>query len=265
MRRLKKIGIILVVLYGLLLALTYTFQEKLIFLPSKMPKNHVYDFCQPFEEFNLTAEDGAVLNAVHIKRDSSKGLVLYFHGNSGNVSHLIHVANLIDRKGYDAILVDYRTYGKSTGTLSEAALKKDAQRFYDYALARYEEKVVILYGRSFGTGIVAGLAADNTPWKVILESPYYSAVALGKHRFPIFPIDWLSHYRFPSNEYLQKVDCPVYVFHGTEDRVIPFQQGRDLFESIPGDNKKFYTVNGAGHNYLQDFQEFKEGIADALD
>jgi len=265
MRRLKKIGIVLALLYVLLTFLTYTFQERLIFFPSKMPMNHQYDFCQDFEEFNITADDGAVLNAVHIKQDSAKGVVLYFHGNSGNISHLIHVANLLSRKGYDAIMVDYRTYGKSTGKMSEAAIKSDAQLFYNYALTTYSEDEVILYGRSFGTGVATGLAAANSPKKLILESPFFSAVSLGEHRFPIFPVNWLATYRFPSNEYIKTINCPIYIFHGNEDSVIPIEQAKELYALIPGDTKKFYEIAGAGHNYLQDFEVFKNGINQAFD
>lgn len=265
MRRLKRIGIVLAILYILLTVSAYFFQERLIFFPQKMPLNHRFDFCQNFEEFNLTAKDGAILNAVHIKRDSALGVVLYFHGNSGNISHLNHVANLFDRKGYDAILVDYRTYGKSTGTLNEQALKEDAQLFYDHALTQYDEDSLILYGRSFGTGIASGLAADNHPQKLVLESPFYSAVSLGKHRFPILPVGWLARFRFPSHEYLQNVDCPVYIFHGTEDRVIPYKFAERLYDAIPDSvDKSFYRIEGGGHNYLQDFEPFKRGMEEVF-
>ncbi len=264
MRRLKIILITLTLLYVGLTIMTYIFQERLVFFPSKMPANHEFDFCQNFEEFNLTAADGAVLNAVHIKQGSAKGVVLYFHGNSGNISHLGHVANLMSRRGFDAILIDYRTYGKSTGEISEEAIKKDAQLFYDYALTKYGEDEIILYGRSFGTGVATGLAAANTPKKLILESPFYSAVELGKHRFPIFPVAWLSKFRFPSHEYIKEVKCPIYVFHGKEDFVIPIEQAKNLFDEIPGNDKKYYEISGAGHNYLQDFDAFKLGIKEAL-
>ena len=265
MRRLKKWGVILVIVYVLIAFLAYTYQERLVFFPSKMPLNHTYDFCQDFEEFNLTTDDGAKLNAVHIKQDSSKGLILYFHGNSGNISHLIHVANLFSAKGYESILVDYRTYGKSTGKVSEAALYKDAQLFYDYAKQRYQEKEIILYGRSFGTGIATWLASENEPEKLVLESPFYSAVALGKHRFPFLPIDWLSNFRFPSNEYIKQVECPIYIFHGKEDKVIPYESAEKLFAAIPGNNKELFSISNAGHNYLQDFKVFKEGMNKVLD
>ncbi len=265
MKRIKKIAIVLSVLYVILVLVSYKFQERLVFFPSKMPLNHTYDFCQSFEEFNLTAEDGAILNAVHVKQDSAKGVVLYFHGNSGNISHLGHVANLISRKGYDAILVDYRTFGKSSGEMSEEALKSDAQLFYNHTLTKYDEDEIILYGRSFGTGVATGLAAENTPKKVVLESPFYSAVALGKHRFPFLPINWLSEFRFPSNEYIQKVACPIYIFHGTADKVIPYEQAEKLYNDIPTSLKKIYTIEGGGHNYLQDSKLFKMGMNEVFE
>ena len=264
MRRLKKIGIVLVILYIIIVSTAYYFQKYLIFFPSKMPMQHEYDFCQPFEEFFIKTEDGANLNAVHIKNNSTKGVVLYFHGNSGNISHLSHVSNLITSKGYDAILVDYRSYGKSTGEMSEQALMNDAQLFYEYTLKHYSENKIILYGRSFGTGIATGLAANNNPCRLVLESPFSSAVDLGSHRFPFLPVSWLSKYRFPSIEYVQKVTCSVYIFHGKEDKVIPYKFAQELYKSIPGDGKKLYTIENAGHNYLQDYEVFKNGMNEAL-
>lgn len=264
MRRLKKIGVILLVLYLLLVVSSYFFQERLIFFPSKMPLHHEYEFCQTFEEFNLETEDGAKLNAVHIKNNSTKGVVLYFHGNSGNISHLGHVANLVTRKGYDAIFVDYRTYGKSTGKLSEKALNQDAQLFYEYCLKKYDENQIILYGRSFGTGIASRLAAKNNPCRLILESPFSSAVDLGNHRFPILPVSLLSEFRFPSTEYMKEIKCPIYIFHGTDDAVIPYKFAQKLYESIPGAGKEFFTIEGGGHNYLQDYEAFKVGMHKAL-
>ena len=265
MRRLIRWVAVLSIVYLFIVALSYVYQERLVFFPSEMPMNHKFDFCQEHEEFYLSADDGARLNAVHIKKDSAKGIILYFHGNSGNISHLIHVANLFSKKGYESVLVDYRTYGKSSGELSEEALYSDAQLFYDHLSAKRDEKEILLYGRSFGTGIASYLAAENHPGKLILESPFYSAVSLGQHRFPFLPVDWLSRYRFPSHEFMKRVTCPVYIFHGTEDQVIPYEAAEKLYGSIPGKNKRLYSIEGGGHNYLQDFKVFQEGMEEALD
>lgn len=243
----------------------YFFQEKIIFLPSKIPAEHSFNFSQPFQEFFLTAKDGAQLNAVHIQNNSTKGVVLYFHGNSGNISDLNHVADLLTKKGYDAIFVDYRTFGKSTGKLSEQALNEDAQLFYDYTKKTYVENKIIVYGRSFGTGIVSRLAAKNKPCRLILESPFYSALDMGKYRFPFLPVSWLARFKFPSNEYLQNVNCPIYIFHGTADKVIPYKFALKLYESIPSDEKKMYTIENGGHKNLYDFDALKKGMDEALE
>ena len=264
MRKLKKWATVFVLFYLSISVLAYIYQERLIFFPSTMPMNHSYDFCQPHEEFFITTDDGAKLNAVHIKQDNPKGIILYFHGNSGNISHLIHVANMFSRNGYESILVDYRTYGKSTGKLSEEALYADAEQFYEYAVNRYHENQVIVYGRSFGTGIATWLASKNRPKTLILESPFYSAVDLGKHRFPFLAVDWLSKFRFPSNEYIKNVSCEIYLLHGKEDGVIPFESAERLYEVIPNKNKHFISIENAGHNYLQDYKAFKTGIQKAL-
>ncbi|RKR12982.1 hypothetical protein CLV91_1694 [Maribacter vaceletii] len=264
MKRLKRILLVIGVLYIAITALAYYNQDKLVFMPSKMPMNHEYDFCQPFQEFWLNAEDGGKINGIHIKNNSTKGVVLYFHGNSGNLSHLGHVANMISKKGYDIIMIDYRTFGKSSGTLTEEAIYSDSDMVYTYALETYSEDKIILYGRSFGTGVASALAAKNKPCKLILESPFYSAVSLGQHRFPFLPINWLSKFRFPSNEYIKKSSCPIYIFHGKDDRVIPFSSSKKLFDEIKGNNKKFYTIENAGHNYLQDYKTFKMGLTEAL-
>ncbi|WP_149303218.1 alpha/beta hydrolase [Pareuzebyella sediminis] len=265
MRRVRIWAFLLIGLYVSLTVLAYRYQERLIFFPSKMPLNHTYDFCQDYEEIFLKTQDGAELNAVHIKQAESRGIVIYFHGNSGNISHLIHVANLFSSKGYESLLVDYRTYGKSTGELSEEALYSDAQLFYNYILENYNEQDIVVYGRSFGTGIATWLASKNNPSKLILESPFYSAVALGSHRFPFLPVEWLSRYRFPSNEYVQHISCPIYIFHGTNDEVIPYEAAKKLYESMATDHKKLFSIKEGGHNYLQDFEAFKKGMAEALD
>ncbi len=265
MKRLKITSVVLLVLYAVLLLLAYGFQERMIFLPEVLPSNHKFEFCQPYEEFFITANDGAKLNVVYFQQEHTKGAILYFHGNSGNISNLGHVANLIYGKGYDLFLFDYRTYGKSTGKISEKALKEDAQLLYEFALRTYKEDNIIIYGRSLGTAIASGLAAANHPQKLILESPFYSGVEIGKYRFPFLPVQWLSRYKFPTSEYVQKINCPIFILHGTEDSVVPFEQGQRLFDAVPGKNKNLFTIEGGDHKYLYGFDSFAKGIGQVLD
>ncbi len=242
----------------------YFLQEKMIFLPTRLPQDFQYSFAEPFEEVFLSAADGARLNALWFKRPSPRGLILYFHGNAGNLSRWGHIAEPFAKMEYDVLIMDYRTYGKSTGTLSEQNLFSDAQLFYDYAREHYSEKEIVLYGRSLGTGMATRLAADNQPALLLLETPFYSLLDIGVKRFPWLPVKWFMKYPLRAHEFMQQVLCPVRIFHGTKDRIVPYESGRKLFESIPGDNKTFYEIQGGRHNNLSSFPAYQQAVIEVL-
>jgi len=260
MRKIKR-GI-KVLLAGLILILImlYFFQEKLIFLPTTLPQNYSFSFSQPFEEIFLTAEDGAILNGLHFKHKESIGTILYFHGNAGDLSRWGNIATFFVVRGFNVIVMDYRTYGKSSGTLSEEALFNDAQMFYDYTLDHYREENIILYGRSLGTGIASKLASKNQPQQLILESPFYSMQDLAKKRFPFLPVKWLLKYQMLSHDYIQLAKCPISIFHGTDDTVVPYESGERLFNSLSIKQKRLITIPNGSHNNLVEFDAYREGI-----
>ena len=259
-QKLKRIVLYGLVFLSLIIAMFYFLQEKLIFLSTKLPEEYVYSFDVPFEELFLNADDGARLNALQFHSQNPKGLILYFHGNAGDLSRWGKIVSPFTSLGYDVLVMDYRTYGKSTGKLSEKALFKDAQLFYDHAKEKYPEKDIVIYGRSLGASIATHLASNNDPKKLILETPFYSLQETARERFPFLPVSYLLKYRMPSFEYMQKVTAPVRVFHGTQDRVVSYEAGKKLYGSIPHSNKKMYTIPQGGHNNLSDFQDYWEGI-----
>lgn len=246
--------------YIIFASMLYFLQEKLIFLPATLPQNFKYEFNVPFEEFFLENGDGARLNGLHFKSDKSKGVILYFHGNAGNLARWGEITQYFTRFQYDVVVMDYRTYGKSKGKLSESALYEDGQMFYDYVIDQYPEDQLILYGRSLGTGIATWLGSNNNPSQIILETPYYSFLDIGMKRFPYLPVKWLLKYHFRSFDYVQRINCPVTIFHGTEDNVVPIQSGRKLYESIPGNSKKMVVIEGGRHNNLSQFDRYHSGI-----
>ncbi|UJH67268.1 alpha/beta hydrolase [Allomuricauda sp. SCSIO 65647] len=260
MSKLKKIVLGLLAFFILLMAMLTYFQEKLIFLPTKLPQDFNYAFEEDFEEFFLTNTDGARLNALHFKAKNPRGLILYFHGNAGDLSRWGEIASYFVSKQYDIIVMDYRTYGKSTGKLSERALYGDAQLFYDYAKKSHDEKDIILYGRSLGSAMATYLCSQNQPKKLILETPFYSLAEVAKERFPFLPVQSLMRYGFPSYRYMKDAKCPVFIFHGTDDGVVPYESGKRLFEYVPTETKYFFTIEGGGHNNLIEFDAYHEGI-----
>jgi alpha-beta hydrolase superfamily lysophospholipase len=134
--------------------------------------------------------------------------------------------------GYDIIYLDYRGYGKSSGTIkSEEQLIQDAQIAYDYLKANYAENEIILSGTSIGTGIAAKIAALNNPQSLILVSPYYSFKSLIKQKVPIIPV-FIIKYRFETNKELAQVKCPIVIFHGDQDNIIPFLHSKNLKKGV---------------------------------
>lgn len=261
-RILKKIVIAIVVLYGTICLAVFLFQEKLIFFPVKLPAGHEYRFDHPFTELFLESRTGNRINALHFRNDSSKGLILYFHGNAGSLDSWGRVSGDFLPAGYDVLIFDYASYGKSTGKLSEENIFEDAQTVYDFAKASYPEGEIILYGRSLGTGVAAHLASQNNPLELILESPFFSMRDVSQRHYPFLP-SFLLRYPFRTDLVFQKIKSPVTILHGTEDEVIYFESSlklKVLFK--PGDT--LYIVNGGHHNDLGKFPEYKIYLSEIL-
>ncbi len=235
----------------------YFLQEKLLFLPTTLPQDYTYQFEYPFEEVFLNTSEAAVINAIHFKAEHPKGVILYFHGNAGDLSRWGTIAEFFVANHYDVFIMDYRTYGKSTGALSEQAFYNDAQYCYDYLLKQYSESDITLYGRSLGTGIATYLASKHQPKQLILETPYYSILDVAKQRFPIFPIKPLLKYKFPSNEFIKNVECSITIFHGTDDSVVPYSSAKKLYAAVPEHDIEFITIKNGEHNNLIDFNDYK--------
>jgi alpha-beta hydrolase superfamily lysophospholipase len=260
----KKLFIVVFLLlniYGLLCGVIYFFQENLIFMPTALPQEHVYKLKNTFEEINLNASDGAQLNGLHFKKENPNGLVLYFHGNAGNLEGWGSIAEFFVDLNYDVIIMDYRGYGKSTGELSSEKLYSDAVHWYDFAKDNYNESSITVYGRSLGTAFATYAAANNQPKKLVLEAPFYSMEEIAKSRFSFLPITYLLNYKFPSNQYINEVPSPITIYHGTKDQVIDFKQGENLYKSIKSESKKLIIIDNGGHNNLISFKEYSESIA----
>jgi hypothetical protein len=244
-------------------AALYVFQERLLFLPSVLEEDYRYDFEVPFEERWYFPEPGVKLNALYFKTANPKGLIFYSHGNAGDLSRWGHIASTLTTYGYDVMVWDYRTYGKSKGKLSEEAIYRDAQYIFDQIKVEVAPNDIVLYGRSLGTGVVSYLAANNSSKSLILETPYYSIPDVAKYRFPYFPVEKLVAYKFPNYQYLTQVSVPVTIIHGTDDKVVPFSSAKKLAEIDT--QLKFIEVSGGGHNNLSDFEAYQRAIADHLE
>ncbi len=263
-RKLKQATFGLLAIYLMIGSALYFLQEKILFRPTVLNQTYVYKFSHSFEELFLKADDNAVINALHFKAEEPKGVILYFHGNAGDLSRWGNITTYFVEKNYDVLVMDYRTYGKSTGALSEHALYSDAQMCYDYLKDRYNENDITIYGRSLGTGIGTYIAANNKPKQLILETPYYDIPDVAKQRFPLFAVNAMLHYKLPSYEFIQDVTCKISMIHGTDDYVVPFKSGEKLFMVAPKNLTSITVIEKGSHNNLIQFEAYHNKIKEIL-
>ena len=144
-----------------------------------------------------------------------------------------------------------------TGTIKyrfwEEQKKKMTYLSINYPI-KYDEEKIILYGRSLGTGIAAKLASENNPRKLILESPYFNFLNLAKYHYSFFPHSLILKYRIETNKYITGVQCPVYIIHGVNDKIVPFSSGTKLAELST--NIELIAIKEGGHNDLSSFDEY---------
>ena len=244
----------------------YFRQESMIFYPETLPADFQYSFPARFDEVTLSS-DGVAINALHFKTENPKGVVVYFHGNAGNLSSWGEVALDFTRLNYDVFIPDYRGYGKSTGKIqSEAMLHRDAAVAYDYLRKRYNENQIIVYGRSIGTGIAVHLARETRPRMVILESPMFNMRDLAKYHYPLIPsalIASILKYQLRTDLWIADVRCPVYLFHGTIDDIVPYSSSERLIK-LTKTESRLITIPGGGHNNLSEFALYREELEQIL-
>jgi pimeloyl-ACP methyl ester carboxylesterase len=256
--------IVIVFCYFLSWILFYFLQHFAFFRPEILPSNFSYDYTFPFEELHFDMEDGGSINGIYFKVPNSLGVIYYLKGNSRSIKGWGKFAKDFVGKGYDFFLIDYRGFGKSKGRRTEQKLYSDSQYIYKWLTERYDEEKIVVFGRSFGSGIAARIASWNNPRMLILDSPYYSfAYRIKSYIGAFMPLRWLLRYKIPTNLFLKKVNCPIHIIHGTKDRLIPFVDGKKLFDENP-EKVNFYPIKGGRHNNLPEFSEFHNLLYDIL-
>jgi len=249
----------LVVVVAILLGALYFAQEYLIFPGAKLPSDFTFRFGLEFEERLLDFE-GQRIDSLLFHPANSKGLILYFHGNAGNLEGWGQVGQQLAEKTHMSVwIMDYPGYGKSEGRISsEGKLHRLAEAFFAAAekLSGGGEHLIV-YGRSVGTGLASRLASEHRVGALILESPFFSLSSVVADKMSWVP-SFLLRYKFRSDLWLPKVQSPVLMIHGDNDEIIPVSQGRDLAALQP--STVFVTVAGGHHNDLPEYPAYWDAI-----
>jgi alpha-beta hydrolase superfamily lysophospholipase len=242
----------------------FTFsQEKFFFHPEKLQKEFKFNYPVKFEELNFLTHDNILLSGVIFKADTSRGLIFYLHGNAGSLKAFGPIAKFYTDLKYDLFVLDYRGFGKSEGSIeNEAQLINDLQLTYEVLKTRYDEKNIIVYGYSLGSGLAAKLASTNNPRMLIMQAPYYSWTDLFIHKCPVIPT-FLVRYKIETNKYIRDCKMPVVMFHGDKDNTIYYQSSVKLKKlAKPGD--QLFILPGQGHMGITNNQEYLRELRKVL-
>lgn len=248
----KKYIALVVLIYGLALGFVFTFQRSFLYFPNdsyltpkEAGKEHL------FEELDVTTEDGINLKGWYSPSTTKKQTLVLFHGNADSIRKLSFVADTYRQAGYGFLVTEYRGFSDFEGKPTEQGIYADARAFVKALLAKgIDPKNLILFGHSLGTGVATQMALEfKESGGLMLLAPFLSIPDMAQKRFPIFPVRYMVWDKFANNEKLPQLYMPLLIVHGDGDIVIPFSQGKALFD-LANDPKEFHRVPEGGHNSL---------------
>ncbi|MGC1866798.1 MAG: alpha/beta hydrolase [Pseudolabrys sp.] len=251
MTALKWLLLIAIVGYGGVLGLMYVFQRTLMYFPDPTRTPPVAAGLPQAEEVTLTSGDGEKLVTWYVAPKGAKPVIIYFHGNAGALNLRAGRFKWLIEDGTGLLALAYRGYGGSTGKPSETGLISDGIAAYDFVLARFPARNIVLWGESLGTGVAVAVAAEREIGAVILDAPFTSLADVGAAAYPFAPVRWLIKDPFHSDERIARLTAPLLVLHGERDRIVPIALGEKLF-SLAREPKRFVRFPLGGHVDLDD-------------
>ncbi|MBI3067380.1 MAG: alpha/beta hydrolase [Betaproteobacteria bacterium] len=255
--------------YFAVIVLVFLFQSRLVYFPQMgreiavTPRAYGLDF----EPAEIKTVDGETLYAWWVPVPDARGTVLLLHGNAGNISHRMDYLLMFRRLRYSTLIVDYRGYGRSTGSPSEEGTYRDADAAWNHLVqARAVNPAdIVIFGESLGGAVAAWLAARVTPRAVVLASTFTSAPDLGAQVYPFLPVRLISRFKYDALDSLRRVQAPVLVAHSRDDDIVPFTHGQKLYAAA-NEPKQFLEMRG-GHNdgFVFMREEWVKALADFLE
>ena len=250
--------------YGLLVVAVYFMQGRMLYLSSvpgraltMTPKNAGMDY----QDVSIETVDGVTLHGWFIVGRSSQ-VLLFFHGNAGNISHRLDSIRQFQNLGLSVLIIDYRGYGQSGGRTTERGIYRDADAAWRYLTEDrgISASDIVIFGRSLGASAASWLATQHQPLALIVESSFTSIPDIAQELYPWLPARWMSRFSHATRDYVRNVRCPLLVTHSRDDEIVPFHHGEAIFASA-NEPRTLLALRGT-HNdaFLRDERTYIEGI-----
>ncbi|NOR58026.1 MAG: hypothetical protein GQ474_05835 [Sulfurimonas sp.] len=241
---------ILLFLYALILFFIFVFQNKLIFSPTYYRDDEKFLALEEYlTPLALVTQDEVLLEGIMYEpQDVSKKIILYFGGvQQDSVALVEKFASPYPKMPF--ITYNYRGYGKSEGKPSQSKLFEDSMRIYDDLIIRYQYKPedIILMGYSLGTGVASFLGSQRQVSEILLMAPYDSVYEVMKKRYPFSGIHWILKQKFPSTDFVPRIDVPIHIYAGSDDKVVNIKHAK-MLKSCINNLAGFYEYGDVGHN-----------------
>lgn len=223
-------------------------QDKLIYYPYRDVQTTPADIGLSYQDVRFRSQDGVALHAWYLPPpDDDAPVLLFAHGNAGNISHRLDSLKQFHQLGLGVLIFDYRGYGRSGGKPSEAGLYRDALAAYEQLVGplRVEPSRIFALGRSLGGAVAAYIAANRPVSGLILDATFTDLRDLGAALYPYLPVRRLSRNHFPTRQYLLASEAPTLIFHGDRDTLVPVAHAHALRDAA-GARGRFVLLQG-GH------------------
>jgi hypothetical protein len=236
-----------------LAACTYFFYPRVesffIYFPQSRFDFRPEEFRLAYKDAYFGTEDGEKLHGWLFQGAEGGPVILHLHGNAGNISHRLDLVQPFLSRGLSVLLVDYRGFGRSSGSPSERGLYTDGLAAWAYLVEKENiaPERIVLHGHSIGAAVAIEVALQRPVRGVVIESPFTSTKDMARTMplFALFSPLFPAHYN--NLEKIHRVNAPKLIIHGDRDEIVPFAMGQKLFQTA-AEPKLFYPVKGAGHN-----------------
>jgi len=266
-RRVLNLVLLLLGVYVALCVAVYVLQDRFIWIPSRAIVASPDQYGLAHRELELSTADGVRLHGWLVEGpgdadEEPRGAVLVCHGNAGNVSNCIGLAEGFRAMGFAVLLFDYRGYGLSTGSPDEHGTYLDAAAAWAHLVEveGFAPEDVVIFGQSLGGAVATHLARQVHAGAVIVENAFTSAPALGAEVYRILPVRLLMRTHYPTLENLEAIDAPKLVIYTREDEIVPAAHGEALFAAAREPKQQLVTAGGHNDGGFLQRAEWREAV-----
>ena len=242
-----------ILVYLFLLVFLYFYQRNLMYHPDE--NNYFDDKLSVYiEKVKVPTQDGLDLLGWYHEKDIKKNkTILFFHGNAGSLENRIHKLNHFEDMNINFLIIAWRGFSGNSGNPTEKGLYEDGKSAINWLAKKgLNEKNIILYGESLGTGVATHLAQNKNYAGIILETPFTSMTDAAKTFYPYIPVNLLLKDRFENYKKIKNINSPILVMHGEVDQIVPFSMGKKIYEIA---NEPKYSHFTKYDNHMMEYDE----------